>query len=211
MSEEVYYQNDGKKRMSPKEIIKALDDMKIEIEIQIFEAKYEDGEIKLKPSKWRTLLFQRRVIADMTPNINYIQDDLQTNAAVYARYAMVLAAIDRYIAKAKMEYEKLKSRVKIKIREEWSSPNIKEPTVDMVESLALCDKKVGILYDVWKDLEESKTVIYESCRALRMKHDSCLEISRMRRGEASIVGTTDGSIRERDEVPMADDLSERNG
>lgn len=211
MENDVFLQRDGKMRKSPQEILEELKDMRIEYELELMDMEIVDGEVKMRKSRWHLEPFRRRFIADLTPNADAIDDDLVVNAAIYARYSTQLAAVERLYNRAKAIYDRTKGMVKIRIRETWNNPNIplKDVTIDMIESLAICDKRVIVTQEIMRDIEEAKALLIGACTAMRMKHESCLEIARNRRGETRMIGTAPSTISSKDEVPTAGQITEQ--
>lgn len=191
-SEDVLHQARGKKRATVDEIMEHLDDLKVCFELKLLRSEVVDGKIVLRQVPRGEMSFKRRLIADLNPDPDRIEDDLITNPAIYARYSEILSKLDSMVSEAKAELTRTMGRVKLNIRETWSNPNVplKDLTVDLLDSIAMCDDSVIVLQEIVREAEEARASVNSACAAMKMKHEACLRISITRRSEAFLTATS---------------------
>jgi len=183
--------------MTPEEIFSdpAIAEMKIDIESHLFVPDKDDPYHISKDNGIckGTLKFHRNIIDDLRPDPEAIEDDLITNAAIYAFYGAFLAKLKRYLARCEQEYQITWNRVymeraKAIFRDPDLDPKLKTQTyikADVDNTQSVC-----LMLSVIDDVKAHVIAVEEGMKALEQKHYNCQAIARMRSGEAKLIGST---------------------
>lgn len=184
----------GKTRLRPDDIFGEFEDMILEIEGKLFVPDEDDDLYIPENARFKaSISFHRAIFDDLRPDPEHIEDDLVTNAAIYAYYAFQLAEAKKYLSKAEHEYQMLWGRVyQLKCKEIWKDPDLdpKIKTQTYIKSVVDNIQSVAIMVTI---VDRAKNLVFkleEGMKALEQKHYNCQAIARMRSGEARLVGST---------------------
>lgn len=184
----------GRKKLSPEEIFGELAEMKMHIEAKCFVPDPDDDLNIPDNARYKASFeFHRSIIDDLRPDADSIEDDLITNAAIYAHYAFQLAEARRYLARCEHEYNMLWGRVYQKRSKAiWKDPDLdpKIKTQTYIKADVDNTQSVALMVNIIDDAKKMVQQFEEALKALEQKHYNCQAISRMRAGEARLIGST---------------------
>ena len=184
----------GKPKLHPDEIFEELEELKMEIQGKLFIPDPDDPfHIPKEALTKASFKFHRAIYDDLRPDPEAIEDDLITNAAIYAYYGSVLAEAKRYLARCEQEYQMTWNRVYIlRSKEVWRDPDLDPKIKNQTYIKAVVDntQSVALLVSIVDDAKEMVCRIEEGMKALEQKHYNCQAIARMRSGEAKLIGST---------------------
>lgn len=179
--------------------------MKMEIEAKLFIPDKDDPYHIPKDALTKaSFKFHRAIYDDLRPDPEAIEDDLITNAAIYAYYGSVLAEAKRYLARCEQEYQITWNRVyMLRAKAIWKDPDLDPKVKNQTYIKADVDntQSVIILVSIVDDAKELVNRIEEGMKALEQKHYNCQAIARMRSGEARLIGSTYVPSQDRDKKP----------
>lgn len=184
-----------KQRASTEEVFGELADLKMEIQEDLFIPEDDDPcHIPKKDARvGASFEFHRAIFEDLKPDPDFIEDDLVTNAAIYAYYGSVLSKARRYLARCRQEYDRWYGRVyQEKSREIYRDPDLEEKikTQAYIKAEVINTQSIALLQSILDDAYAMVHRIEEGMKALEQKHYNCQAIARIRSGEAKLVGST---------------------
>jgi hypothetical protein len=196
----------GKPRLHPDEIFEELADLKMEIQAKLFIPDPDDPyNIPREALTKASFKFHRAIYDDLRPDPESIEDDLITNAAIYAYYGSVLAEAKRYLARCEHEYQMTWNRVyMLRAKDIWRDPDLDPKVKNQTYIKADVDntQSVALLVSIVDDAKEIVCRIEEGMKALEQKHYNCQAIARMRAGEAKLIGSTYVPSHDREKKPI---------
>lgn len=183
-------------RSTPDEVFDKMKQLKIDLETEIFGVDRHGIKMGGKPSLNRKAFakfeFGRNLGLDLRPDYDFIDDDLLTNASLYAYYDAQLNLAKRMLKRAEHELKILKANLRIHIRENWNNANVPADalTKDFLESYVDRDLKVILLQEILDEMEYCVNQMGTAVKSMRMKHDSCRTIATNRQGESYLIGSS---------------------
>jgi len=195
----------GKPKLRQEEIFGELADLKMQIQGKLFIPDPDDPyHIPKEAIVKASFKFHRAIYDDLRPDPEAIEDDLITNAAIYAYYGSVLAEAKRYLARCEQEYQMTWNRVyMLRTKEIWRDPDLDPKVKNQTYIKADVDntQSVALLVSIVDDAKQMVHGIEEGMKALEQKHYNCQAIARMRSGEAKLIGSTYVASQDREKRP----------
>ncbi len=168
----------------------SLKKLRLEIGIKLFHV-CDNNLFIMEENPYKEIRFDRKLALDLCPDEDYIDDDLSTAPALYARYGMLHALTIRMLSKVEYELDLVKGKVGLEMRKRaLKNPDIppNKITQDLIASMVMDHPSVIVLTDMKDELEYASQRLRVVMVALQMKQNSVIELARKRNKEMGLYG-----------------------
>lgn len=168
----------------------SLKKLRIEIGVKLFHVR-DNNVLIMEDNPYKEIRFDRKLALDLCPDEDYIDDDLSTTPAIFARYGLLHALVIKMLAKVDYELDLVRGKVGLEMRKRaFKNPDIppNKITQDLIDAMVMDAPSVIVLSDMKDELKYAAQRLRVIMEAVQMKQNSVIELGRKRNKEMGLYG-----------------------